>query len=112
GKSCVSSLRAWAMMRRMVPTPSGGERALLGNGEKDVLERVVLLDCLEDEDAVAGEPFLEPAHGGLRVAVDDDVEAVAEQRHAPRLHLRSEERRVGKEGRARGAWERREGTTR
>src|SRR5436190_9100725 len=86
-KSCVSSLRAWAMMRRMVPTPSGGERALLRNGEKDVLERVVLLDYPEDADAVAGEPFLEPAHGGLRVGVDDDVEAVAEQRHAPRLHL-------------------------
>src|SRR5437879_8664434 len=85
-KSCVSSLRAWAMMRRMVPTPSGGERALLGNGEKDVLERVVLLDCLEDADAVVGEPFLEPAHGGLRVAVDAAVAAVDEERDAARLH--------------------------
>src|SRR5438034_10408367 len=78
-KSCVSSLRAWAMMRRMVPTPSGGERALLGNGEKDVLERVVLLDCLEDADAVAGEPFLEPAQGGrvLEIRADNPLRAVA-----------------------------------
>src|SRR5262249_39798388 len=86
-RSCVSSLRAWAMMRRMVPTPSSGEYALLGDGEKDILERVVLLDRLEDADVVAGEAPLEPAHGGLRVGVDDDVEAVAEQRHAPRLQL-------------------------
>src|SRR5947208_16711112 len=71
-KSCVSSLRAWAMMRRMVPTPSGGERALLGNGEKDVLARVVLLDCLEEAAAGGGEPFREPGHGGPRVAGAED----------------------------------------
>src|SRR5262245_47273517 len=86
-KSCVSSLRAWATMRRIRLTRSGGERALLGDGEKNVLERVVLLDRLEDANAVARQPFLEPAPGGPRVAVDDDMEAIAEQRDAPRFHL-------------------------
>src|SRR5262249_56470774 len=58
-RSCVSSLRAWAMMRRMVPTPSGGERALLGDGEKDVLEDVTcqhvetVAEALDVNDPVA-----------------------------------------------------------
>src|SRR5438477_13200322 len=90
--SCVSSLRAWARMRRMRRARSGGEGALLGDGEEDVLERIVLLDRLVDANAVARQPLLEAACGALRVAVDDDVEAITEERHAPRLHLLLEHR--------------------
>src|SRR5919204_5897035 len=79
--SCVSSLRAWATMRRM---PSGGGGVALGDHEEDVLQRVLVVSRLEHADALARQPRGQLACRGLRVAVDDDVKAVAEERHAPR----------------------------
>src|SRR5438093_4796492 len=83
------------MMRRTVRAarasgggrPPVGPRALLGDDDEDVLERVILLGRLEDTYAVPRQPGLEPARGGLGVAVDDDVKAIAEERHAAGLHL-------------------------
>src|SRR5437667_10609074 len=75
-RSCISSLRACATMRRMTFAPSGGDGALLGDDEEDVLQRVVLLDRVQHPDAVAGEPRLEPARRLPGVAVHDHVEPV------------------------------------
>src|SRR3989441_3659981 len=88
--SCVSSLRAWAMMRRM-GQPSGGDDALLGDDEEDVLQRIVLFSRLPHPDALVRQPGRDLARGGLRVAVDDDVESITEKRDAPRLQRRLEE---------------------
>src|SRR5467141_800554 len=85
-RSWVSSLRAWAMMRRM-GQPSGGDDALLGDDEEDVLQRVVLFSRLPHPDALARQPGREVARGRRRVAIDDDVEAIAEERDTPRLQL-------------------------
>src|SRR6266508_3266098 len=92
--SCVRSFVAWAMIRRMVGArgSSGGRPPLcplvhLNDGEEDVLQRVVLLGDLEDADRLALETSGELACRGRGIALDDDVEAVAEERHAPGLHL-------------------------
>src|SRR5947209_7290073 len=65
--SCVSSLRAWAMMRRM-GQPSGGDDALLGDDEEDVLQRIGLFSRLPHPDALVRQPGRDLARGGLRVA--------------------------------------------
>src|SRR5882724_4432267 len=90
-RSWVSSLRAWAMMRRM-GQPSGGDDALLGDDEEDVLQRVVLFSRVPHPDALARQPGREVARGRLRVAVDDDVEPIAEERDTPRLERGLEQR--------------------
>src|SRR6266550_2948432 len=84
-RSWVSSLRAWAMMRRMGQPSGGGDDALLGDDEEDVLQRVVLFSRLPHPDALARQPGREVARGRLRVAIDDDVEPIAEERDTPRL---------------------------
>src|SRR6266508_4660142 len=96
--SCVRSFVAWAMIRRMVGArwSSGGRPplrplVLLNDGEEDVLQRVVLLGDLEDADRLALETSGELACRGRGIALDDDVEAVAEERHAPGLHLGRED---------------------
>src|SRR5205814_10522315 len=89
--SWVSSLRAWAMMRRM-GQPSDGDDALLGDDEDDVLQRVVLFSRVPHPDAIARQPGREVARGRLRVAIDDDVEAIAEDRDTPRLDRGLEQR--------------------
>src|SRR6266536_6405453 len=83
--SWVSSLRVCAKMRRMACAPSGGDGRLLGDREEDILQGVVLLDRFEDAHAVPQEALLEPARRLPRVPIDDHVEAIAEERHPPRL---------------------------
>src|SRR5262245_1336455 len=89
--SWVSSLRVCATIRRM-RHPSGGDGALLGDGEEDVFQRIGFLLRLEDADAVTREPGRERTRRRVRVAVDDDVESIAEERYPPRLHLPLEQR--------------------
>src|ERR671937_2671856 len=95
--SCVSSLRAWAMMRRIARLSGGDaalfhDRALLYDREENILQRVVVVPGLEHAHALAREPRRQLARRRLGVAVDDDMEAVAEQGDAPGLHLALEDR--------------------
>src|SRR5262245_19632620 len=69
--SCVSSFRAWAMMRR-IRWPSGGDgagSAFFGDHQEDVFQRIVFISRIEHTDTVRRQPGRDIARGRLRIAV-------------------------------------------
>src|SRR6185312_52735 len=89
---CVSSLRVWARIRRI------GQSALLlfdsdlsfltsffDDADENILERETAFSRADDADAVAFEMRAGVALRGGGILIGDDVEALAEKRHAPAL---------------------------
>src|SRR5689334_1929519 len=94
-RSWVTSLRAWARMRR-----TALRRARSGRGphlpgppvaghdqDEDILQRVVLVGDPEHAQALALEAGRQPPARLGGIAVHDHVDAVAEERDAPVLQL-------------------------
>src|SRR5262245_39467125 len=94
--TCVSSFLACAMIRYTARRSGGGglcglRLALLHDGEEHVLERIVARLHIEGVDRFPLESRREPPGFRGGVALDDDVQALAEERHAPVLGLGPEQ---------------------
>ena len=113
--SCLSSLRTWANDAHRGPPlqSSRGDLALLAglldDADEYVLERETRFARAEHPHPVRAERRLNRAARLLHLVVGDDVQAVAEQRHAPAVHhllqpiggaLRIDRREVRADGRA------------
>src|SRR5215510_15010877 len=93
--SCVTVLNCNSHTHQLIPASDlAVPTRLLDDGDEDVLERVTLFVSLKDLDAARFKPTFEPADSGRRLIVNDHVQAIAEERHAPSIHLAFE--RVGR----------------